>query len=132
MDEGSDPLTTRLLQAKDDFRWINHTYEHPNLDTLSNDEIIAQIKKNTSWARKVGLSINTRELVTGEHSGLKNPAMAAALTKAGIRWIGADNSREPTPYVIGSAVTIPRHPANVYYNVGTLAEQLDEYNWIYF
>lgn len=130
--DGSDPLTTRLLQAKSDFRWINHTYEHPNLDTMTQAEIVAQIKKNVSWAKKVGIPINARELVTGEHSGLKNPAMPAALSQAGIRWIGADNSREPTPYAIGPAMTIPRHPANVYYNVGTLAEQLDEYNWIYF
>ena len=27
---------------------------------------------------------------------------------------------------------MPRHPTGVYYNVGTFAEQLDEYNYIYF
>ena len=27
---------------------------------------------------------------------------------------------------------MPRHPTNVFYNVGTRAEQLDEYNYIYF
>ena len=130
--EGSDPLTTRLLQAKDDFRWINHTYEHPNLDTMSQAEIVAQIKKNVQWAKRQGLNFNAKELVTGEHSGLKNPEMPAALAAAGILWTGSDNSREPMPYALGPATTIPRHPANVYYNVGTLAEQLDEYNWIYF
>ena len=31
----------------------------------------------------------------------------------------------------GSALTVPRYPMNVYYNVGTAEEITDEYNWIY-
>ena len=69
--------------------------------------------------------------MTGEHSGLHNAAMPAAINQTGIRWIAADNSREPAPYAIGQATTVPRYPSNVYYNVGTMAEQLDEYNYIY-
>ena len=129
---GSDALLTKLLAHKTSFRWINHTFSHPNLDTMTQAQIVDEIKKNRSWATYKGIPYHTAELVTGEHSGLKNPAMPAALTQAGIKWVAADNSREPVPYKLGTAQTIPRHPANVYYNVGSFAEQLDEYNWIYF
>jgi hypothetical protein len=32
---------------------------------------------------------------------------------------------------VGAALGIPRHPINVFYNVSTKAEEIDEYNWIY-
>ncbi|HET8936125.1 MAG TPA: hypothetical protein VFN67_21915, partial [Polyangiales bacterium] len=32
---------------------------------------------------------------------------------------------------IGPALTLPRYPMNLFYNVGTRAEEIDEYNWIY-
>ncbi len=131
-ENGSDPLTTAALAAKDSFTWINHTWSHPNLDNATADQIYTEIRKNLKWARANGIQTHRRELVTGEHSGLANPAMAAALDKARIRWIAADNSKQPDPYMIGKATTIPRHPSNLYYNVGTFAEQLDEYNYIYF
>ncbi len=31
---GTDPLTTALLAAKDEFRWINHTWSHPYLGCI--------------------------------------------------------------------------------------------------
>ncbi len=129
---GTDPLTTSLLANRASFRWINHTFTHPNLDTMTQAQIVAEIRKNIRWGKDHGIAFHARELVTGEHSGLHNPVMAAALTQARILWTGSDNSREPLPYAVGPAMTVPRHPANVYYNVGTLVEQLDEYNWIYF
>ncbi len=129
---GSDALTTSLLANKSQFYWINHTYSHPNLDTLTAAQIVTEIKQNFQFANKNKIPVNTTELVTGEHSGLANPNMPIALSQTNIKWIAADNSKQPTPYAIGPATTIPRYPANVYYNVGTKAEQLDEYNWIYF
>jgi hypothetical protein len=33
--------------------------------------------------------------------------------------------------VLGGAVSVPRHPSSVYYNVSTWAELVDEYNQIY-
>ncbi|WP_262386780.1 hypothetical protein [Streptomyces sp. TRM49041] len=157
---GSDPLTDRLLADRNAYRWVNHTYTHPFLgcvqdtstvpwkcatdasgDTLwaSRAEISAQIRDNHRWAVTKGLSVDRAELVTGEHSGLAtlpqqpqdNPHLAGALADNGIRWIGSDNSREPAQRPVGTARTVPRHPMNVYYNVGTAAEMTDEYNWIY-
>lgn len=130
--KGSDPLTTTFVQYKSYFQWINHTYSHPNLDFYSQADIVSEIQKNWTFASQKKLSVNKTELVTGEHSGLANPNMPAALTQVGIKWTAADNSKQPVPYTIGSATTVPRFPSNIYYNTGTFAEQLDEYNYIYF
>jgi hypothetical protein len=157
---GTDALTARLLADKGQYRWINHTYTHPYLgcvqDTstvpwscaknadgsvkwMGRAEIAAQIRDNHDWAVARGLPVDRTELVTGEHSGLKvlpqqpadNPGLAGALADNGVRWIASDNSREPGQRAVGAALTVPRHPMNVYYNVGTEAEMTDEYNWIY-
>ncbi|MFD5226950.1 hypothetical protein ACFWJ5_00100 [Streptomyces qaidamensis] len=157
---GTDALTTRLLADKAQYRWVNHTYTHPFLgcvqDTssvpwscaknadgstkyMSRAEIAAQIRDNHNWAVNKGLPVDRTELVTGEHSGLKtlpqqpddNPNLAGALADTGVKWIASDNSREPEQRPVGNALTVPRHPMNVYYNVGTAAEMADEYNWVY-
>ncbi|MGX1565050.1 hypothetical protein [Streptomyces sp. NPDC055506] len=157
---GTDALTDRLLADKAQYRWVNHTYTHPFLgcvqDTssvpwscaknadgstryMSRAEIAAQIRDNHNWAVGKGLPVDRTELVTGEHSGLRtlpqqpddNPNLSGALADTGVRWIASDNSREPAQRAIGNALTVPRHPMNVYYNVGTAAEMADEYNWIY-
>ncbi|MDQ0747932.1 hypothetical protein QF034_002163 [Streptomyces africanus] len=157
---GTDALADRLLADKAQYRWVNHTYTHPFLgcvqDTstvpwscaknadgstkyMSRAEIAAQIRDNHDWAVNKGLGVDRAELVTGEHSGLKtlpqqpddNPDLAGALADTGVRWIASDNSREPEQRAVGNALTVPRHPMNVYYNVGTAAEMADEYNWVY-
>jgi hypothetical protein len=60
-----------------------------------------------------------------------NPNLAPALTRTNIKSIAADNSRDPQTRLIGPARTAPRHPMNIFYNVATRAEEVDEYNWIY-
>jgi hypothetical protein len=129
---GSDPLTTSLLANRSSFRWINHTYAHENLDNSSFFTIWTQITRNVLWAWSRGISINPRELVTGEHSGLANPSMPRALAYSGVDRIASDASRTPAQTSIGSALTVPRYPSNVYYNVSTQAEELDEYNYLYY
>ncbi|QFR02480.1 hypothetical protein F9278_11260 [Streptomyces phaeolivaceus] len=156
----ADALADRLLADRAAYRWINHTYTHQYLgcvqDTstvpwscaknangttryLSRAEIAKQIRDNHDWAVARGLAVQRDELVTGEHSGLRtlpqqpddNPNLAGALSDNGVRWIASDNSREPAQRAVGAALTVPRHPMNVYYNVGTAAEMVDEYNWVY-
>ncbi|WP_328428262.1 hypothetical protein [Streptomyces sp. NBC_00443] len=157
---GTDPLATQLLADKAQYRWINHTYTHPFLgcvqDTstvpwscaknadgstryMSRADISAQIRDNHNWGVTKGLPLDRTELVTGEHSGLKtlpqqpddNPNLARALADNGVKWIASDNSRDPAQRPVGAALTVPRYPMNVYYNVGTEEEMVDEYNWIY-
>jgi hypothetical protein len=149
-----DPLTARLLARKGEFRWINHTWSHPYLGCVKNVEvtpwtctnawvpradIAAEVNRNTRWAQTKGLPFDAKELVTGEHSGLRslpqmpadNPNLAGALTDSGVAYLASDASREPAPRTVGPARTVPRHPMNVYYNTGTVAEAVDEYNWVY-
>jgi hypothetical protein len=128
-----DSLTAALLQRKQLFGWINHTFTHPNLDAASQATIESEITQNIDFARLNNLpGFDPQELVTGQHSGLNNPAMPAALEHTGVRWIASDTSRTFDQAPVGPAVTIPRYPTNVYYNVGTSDEQLDEYNHIFY
>lgn len=133
-----DELTTALLASRNEFRWINHTWDHSNLDFSSEQEITDQIQRNIDWARGEGVPLDPTELVTGQHSGLisgprreDNPALTPGLETTGVRWIAADASIEPTQRRVGPALTVPRHPMNIFYNTSTRANAVDEYNWIY-
>ncbi|MET7621677.1 hypothetical protein [Streptomyces sp. NPDC005408] len=157
---GTDALAAQLLADRAQYRWINHTYTHLFLGCVqdvsvvpwqcakdpagttrwtSRSDISAQIRDNQNWATGKGIPVDRSELVTGEHSGLMtlpqqpqdNPNLAGALADNGVKWTASDNSREPQQRKVGAALTVPRHPMNVYYNVGTAAEMADEYNWIY-
>jgi hypothetical protein len=68
----SDPLLTAMQANRATFGWVNHTYDHPNLDCSARGFIVDEIVDNTAWARSRGFSVNAGELVTGEHSGLAN------------------------------------------------------------
>ncbi|MEU8888464.1 hypothetical protein [Streptomyces sp. NPDC048442] len=157
---GADPLADSFGAKRDEFRWVNHTYDHPYLGCeqdissvpwkcaknpdgsvkyVSQAEISRQIADNRQWAATQQLPVFNDELVTGEHSGLKispqqpedNPNLALALAANGIGWLGSDSSREPQQRLVGQARTVSRHPINIFYNAGRVAEQVDEYNWIY-
>jgi len=69
---GSDPLLAAFQANRATFGWVNHTYDHPNLDCSARAFIVEQIDQNTRWARTMGFTVNAGELVTGEHSGLAN------------------------------------------------------------
>ena len=69
---GSDPLLAAFQANRTTFGWVNHTYDHPNLDCSTRSFIVEEIQQNTSWARAAGFTVNAGELVTGEHSGLAN------------------------------------------------------------
>jgi hypothetical protein len=157
---GADPLTAALVNDQGQFRWGNHTFEHMYVGCrqdvsvrpwrcqtdgqgnplwVSKDEIKAQITQNLTWADGQGISTRADELVTGEHSGLKilpqqpedNPNLAPALNETGVKWIGGDASRDASQRTVGNALTVPRYPMSNFFNVGTKAEMVDEYNWIY-
>jgi hypothetical protein len=157
---GSDPLLTSFLANKNSFHWVNHTYKHDFLGCVQNVTVVPwqctkdangnivwnsltsvsnQISQNIIWATSKGLPIDPTELISGEHSGLyinpqqpvDNPNFVSALTANGIQWTGADASRQPAQRLVGATETVPRHPVDVYYNVSTAAQMVNEYNWIY-
>ena len=74
----SDPLLNAFLANRTTFGWVNHTYDHPNLDCSARGFIVEEIERNTRWARSRGFAVNAGELVTGEHSGLANLIPASA------------------------------------------------------
>jgi hypothetical protein len=155
----NDALTTSLLANKASFRWLNHTWSHLYLGCVQNFTVIpwvcqtsggqiqyeplsllnSEIGQNKTWATTNAVTIDPAELVTGEHSGLKsspqmavdNPNLPAALTAGGIGYVASDASREPAQRTIGSTLTVPRYPMNIFYNVAKASEEVDEYNWIY-
>src|SRR3954452_1289255 len=129
--QATDPLLDAFLAAKSQFHWINHTYTHLQLDLATQAQLDSEIGTNITWGLGQSLPMDRSELVTGEHSGLHNPLIAGTLDALGVKWVAADNSREPVQYTIGGATTVPRYPSNIYYNVESQAEQLDEYNFIY-
>jgi hypothetical protein len=157
---GVDPLTAELTARKDAFRWTNHTYTHAFLGCAQDVGVVpwrcatnpdgstrwtpeaairTEITTNRDWATRRGFPLDPAELVTGEHSGLKvlpqqpdhNPNLGPAVDGTGIGWLAADNSRMPEQIRVGAAYTVPRHPLNIFFNVATAAEEVDEYNWIY-
>lgn len=159
---GSDSLLTAWQANKSSvLEWLNHTYSHEflgceqNLTTIPwscetdangddvwvpQSDITSQISQNVSWAKSKGFTVNSAELVTGEHSGLAvlpqqpadNPNLAPGLAAQHVAWTGSDASREPNQRAVGtSTLTVPRHPMNVYYNAATVSDEINEYNWIY-
>jgi Putative Ig domain len=155
-----DPLTQSLVANMAAFKWLNHGLEHiyqgcvqdftvspwrcttdgaGNIVWVSYDEIMNEINANIAVANTFGFPINPTEYLSGEHSGLyltpqqpvDNPNFVAAVTASGLATIGADASREPAPRQVGSATTAPRHPTILYYNAATVAQEVDEYNWLY-
>ncbi len=154
-------LTAWQSNKSNVLEWVNHTYSHEFLGCrqdltvvpwscmrdadgtvtwVPKSDITSEIAENVSWARGKGFAINAAELVTGEHSGLAtlpqqpadNPNLGSALSGQHVAWTGSDASREPGQRAVGgSTLTVPRHPMNVYYNAATVADEVDEYNWIY-
>jgi len=70
----TDPLANAFADpaTRGAFGWINHTYDHPNLDCSTASFITKEIADNVAWGRQHSLPLDATEVVTGEHSGLAN------------------------------------------------------------
>ena len=146
-----DPLLGALLSRRDDFGWINHTYQHRNLDLASRETIEMEIARNRRWAGQVGVDLEPGAVVTGEHTGLanltavppsaENPELASALAAQGIRYLGCDASRPHpahgtdlegprlaagVPFAVGPALAVPRHPTLLAYAAATADQTVDQ------
>lgn len=158
--DGRDPLLDAFVDVKDEFGWINHTWSHLYLGCVrdysvtpwqcdqlpllgmtrwvSTGRIEREIEQNLDFANRHGLPVDPTELVTGEHGGLRalpqmdqdNPRLASALDDTGITTIASDASAEREQRLVGDATTVPRHPINLDFNTATVAETVDQYNWV--
>jgi hypothetical protein len=127
----NDKLTQALVQDRAYFGWVNHTYSgEPNNDT-DYQHVVDDIQMNLDWAKAHKVAMDPTELTFDEHSGYNNPNVFPALTATGVKWIGDDASRFPDQRPWGPALSVPRYPSSIYYNVGTKAQMLDEYNYRY-
>ena len=157
---GTDPLLAAFQPVASKFWWVNHTYTHQWLgctqdltvtpwqcvtDGSGNTEYVdlatiqGEIQNNVQWAQQNGIPMSTTEFAPGEYSGLRilpqqpadNPNLVSAISQDGIAWVAMDASREPAMRPIGTALGLPRHPIDVFYNTATKADETSEYNWIY-
>jgi hypothetical protein len=73
-DTATDPLVTALSDStlRNSFGFINHTFDHPNLDCSTAPYITSEITRNRDWGLARQLPLDPADVVTGEHSGLAN------------------------------------------------------------
>ena len=153
-----DTLISETKSQRNQFFWLNHTWDHENLDcynpvpnsgicvAATNDESLSELQDNIDLAKSLGLPLDSASMVTPNISGLANVNFLRAAQAVGIKYLVSDTSRPdwlPTapntgvrsPYV-SSILYIPRRATNIYYNtksglVGAQGSLPDEYNYFY-
>ena len=135
-------LLNQALRYNKSFLWLSHTWDHENMDAMTQSAAYSEANQNIRVASNDRLNgFSKTEMVTPDVSGLGNYAALEGIFQAGVRVVvsntsvagggnpefnvGMANAIEPRIY------EVPRHPTNIYYNTATPDEQLDEYNTIY-
>lgn len=137
-----DTLTSAVKTNSSPFNWINHTWSHANLDFIAYATAMSEIQRNVKTAKDFGFaSFNKSALVQPDISGLNNPNFLQAAFDVGIRYIISDASRpewaNPTPNAgfystyQPSILIIPRRANNLFYNLRTPEQWVDEFNCYY-
>lgn len=143
-------LTVATILSGTNLRWLNHTWDHDNMDAMSRAAAKAEVAQNCQLAKNV-LRLNgfsCTDLVTPDMSGLLNANAVNGMLDAGARFVVSDTSitealrpanpgsnpsfnvGRPNP-INGALYQIPRHPTSIFYDVATPAAAIDEYNTIY-
>lgn len=156
---GTDPaeysdesLLAEALSAGDNLTWLNHTWDHESFDPLVHDAVHEEVDRNCALAAQHNLNgFACSELVSPDMSGLTSPEAMLGLVDAGVKYVVSDTSitsevaaaRGTTPgdnpsFNVGRVNTIdarlyqvPRHPTNIFYDVATREDEVDEYNTLY-
>ena len=137
-----DALAAPPQQLGSTFTYINHTYNHLNLNATTYAQTLDVLTQNAAVAAQFGLApFSVANLVTPEISGLNNPEAMRAAFDFGVRYLVTDTSQpggsNPTPNAgilnphQPQILMIPRRATNLFYNVSTQAEWTAEYNDIY-
>jgi hypothetical protein len=142
-------LLTASRAAGNKLTWLNHTWDHDNMDAMSRTAARNEISNNCNRARTLQLfGFECSDLVTPDMSGLQNINAVRGMIDAGVRYIVSDTSHtealfpnapgDNPSFNVGRVSTldsrlyhIPRHPTSVFYDVETPATHVDEYNFIY-
>jgi hypothetical protein len=132
--------------------WLNHTWDHENMDALTRSAAAREVSNNCARAVALRLSgFTCTELVTPDMSGLTSANAVHGILDAGAFYVVSDTSitaevaaaRGTIPgdnpsFNVGriNAIDarlyqIPRHPTSIFYDVSTRAGETDEYNTLY-
>jgi MYXO-CTERM domain-containing protein len=133
-----DALANEALELASSFDWINHTWAHHVLTSMTYAEATDAIVLNNQYALGVGLlPYSIENLVTPEISGLDNAEAMRAVFDAGVRQLVSDTSvagqDNPSPNAgywvknVPGLLAIPRRPSGLSYNVSLPAEWMARY-----
>ena len=136
---GQDPLTDKGRELQSNFTWINHTWDHADMNAMSYATAFEELSKNNQYGIGAGFDDYTVEnLVTPGISGLDNSEVMRAAFDVGIRQLVSDTSQpgqgNPTPnagyYNAQNAglLMVPRRPVDLYFDVSQPAEWIAEYS----
>jgi hypothetical protein len=139
----TDTLTPFAVTNQGQFYWVNHTYDHADLNGMDYAAAKQEIQKNVQIAANTlhATDFSALNMVTPGISGLLNRRYLQAAHDTGIRYLVTDTSQKgydnPSPNAgIYNAdqpeiLMIPRYPNDLYYNVSTPASWVAEYNCTY-
>ena len=155
-----DTLTSTAKTNQSKFKWINHTWDHTNLDAVTYDQATSLITQNNTVATQMGFSTYTgKNLIQPDISGIgnylpgtpdglatvRNEQFLKAAFDAGVENLITDTSRAPWfnpgangpnegTWFTGSGYRlfgVARYPVSLYFNVSTPAQWLAEDNCLY-
>ncbi|HEY6762193.1 MAG TPA: hypothetical protein VI318_22025 [Baekduia sp.] len=111
----SDPLVTAIQANKASFGFINHTFDHPNMDCSTPSFITKEINDNVTWASQHGITIDPREVITGEHSGLANsrPGNPGTIDPPSIDDVNPTTGTVPPSTTTPPSTTVPASTTGV-------------------
>ena len=138
---GRDGLTDKALALGPTFAWINHTWDHAEMDAMSYADAFSELSQNNQYGVGSGLGRYSPEnLVTPSMTGLGNAEVMRAAYDIGIRQVISDGSApcqdNPTPNagyynaLVPTLLQIPRRATELYFNVSQPSEWVAEYEML--
>jgi hypothetical protein len=157
-DDTSEPLSSYTKCLAGEFRWINHTSTHPQMNDTSYDRSHTEIRRNLLDAAAGGLQVPHSVLKTPEYSGLgvynpdpdspepptdhgltgSNKEMLRAASDLGVKYVQGNMSfagHRPSCFNCGvyhplqrDVLVVPDWPTNIAFEAVTPDEQAALYN----
>jgi hypothetical protein len=135
---GQDALTDKGHELQGSFTWINHTWDHQDMNAMSYATAFEELNKNNQYGIGAGFDEYTVEnLVTPGISGLDNAEVMRAAFDVGIRQLVSDTSvagqANPSPNagyynaLNPGLLMMPRRPVDLYFDVSQPSEWTVEY-----
>jgi hypothetical protein len=156
-----DSLTSYSRQLRFDFRWINHTLTHRQLNFTSYRENYREIRDNLTAAARIGLPVPRTVLKPPGYSGLgvynldaqsldpptdfgllaSNKELLQAASDLGVKYLHCDisfASHRPGGFNCGiyhplqpDLLLVPDWPTNIAFDATTPQQQVSKYNSMY-